>query len=122
MEIIYTEKLILSQVRKLGIVQKTFSEQQQNKQKKGVKQMFFRTKPHLGYEIWAERYDTFGKEIGYEIVAAFVYFQEALEFKDYAIKRGVPCVIRSAMPFYDNTDNFVYSTERYYCSNQELNP
>lgn len=47
------------------------------------------------YEVWCEREAEFGDGAHSELVASFRYFQEALDYRDYAGERGVMAVARS---------------------------
>lgn len=48
----------------------------------------------LGFEVWIEH-----PRDGYSFcVAAFTYWQECLDYKEYCLKRGMPCIIRTLQP------------------------
>ena len=56
--------------------------------------------PHLSYEVWCLES---GRVPPHEpamatVQASFRYFQEALDFRDYAVKRGVVCWVRTLWP------------------------
>lgn len=52
--------------------------------------------PHLDYEVWALREpDPVRVYPRSELVASFCFFNEALDYLEYATQRGVPATCRS---------------------------
>lgn len=51
----------------------------------------------LTFEVWAGAKSIDGSE-RMQCMAAFYFWPECLDYKDYCVKRGAPIVIRSLMP------------------------